>query len=123
MEFYTMKSVSPKKLEKVISTNDTVIVQVGSDRCVPCRQQELEFDMYSETFGNEKLTIVKVDVDDHPEIIKKLDLKWAFPVVSVFRNGSPQPLIDSMRSSSKIDRAIYGHKEGRVIGLLQKLSL
>lgn len=72
-----------KALEKF--GNDQVIVDFWATWCGPCRMMEPILD---EVDSQDKVTVVKVDVDENPELAQEL-LIQSIPTMMFFKNAYP----------------------------------
>lgn len=80
----TLKVVTEKNFDlEVKSVEGIVMVELGADWCGPCKVLEPVLDQVA-AVGTFK--VVKVDVDDSPEIAKEFGVRGV-PTVLVFKNG------------------------------------
>jgi thioredoxin 1 len=70
--------------EQLISQSDIpVIVEFYADWCGPCRKLG---PVLQEKLKTKKFKLIKVNVDDHPELAQKY-VKSAIPFTILFKNG------------------------------------
>lgn len=115
----SMRSIHPKKLKNLINNTKVVVVQWGTDRCIPCRNQEQSLDDLHDVLQIGKsghlspndVALVKVDIDRYPNAIKTFNVPDAFPAVTIFKSGHPQPFVDtSFGHTSEAKNVIHGQK-------------
>lgn len=63
--------------------NGVNLVELGADWCGPCKIFESILEELSEEID---YTIIKVDVDEYPEVAKKYKLR-SVPILLIFKNG------------------------------------
>ncbi len=113
---FNVKTTTPKKLAKLIHTAKVVVVQWGTDRCIPCRNQEHSIDVFRDSLGIGKksklrptdIEMVKIDIDTHPTPTKDFVVPDVYPAVTIFKNGLPQPFI----VNGKKTELVYGQRTG-----------
>lgn len=60
------------------------LIDFGAPWCAPCRSQEPILEKLAERYG-ERATIAALNVDDHPDLAAKLDIK-SIPTLIVYTN-------------------------------------
>jgi hypothetical protein len=98
-----VKEIAPKKIPRLIKNTDVVVVQWGSERCLPCRKQEKVLDAACGKFGSKNVTCVKVDVDAFPKAAGAFHIQPIYPAVSIFKNGNAQPFIDTVLEGKRTE--------------------
>ena len=76
--------VSPRFLN-IINSNKLVLVDFYADWCIPCKQIPPILKQVKDEL-DEKLRIVKVNVDKYPVIATKYQIK-SLPTVLIFKKG------------------------------------
>ena len=74
-----------QEFDNILAQNDTVLVDFFATWCGPCRMLMPLLDKVSEKL--EDLLIIKVDVDQFPELASTYSLS-AIPHLVLFRNGA-----------------------------------
>jgi thioredoxin 1 len=69
---------------KVLESNVPVLVDFYADWCGPCRRLAPVLDQIARDTPNAR--VVKVDIDDHPQLAQKYGVR-SIPNVMVFKNG------------------------------------
>lgn len=72
--------------EKISRSSGIRVVDFGADWCAPCRALEPVLFELSEILKG-KVEIYKVDIDKHPEIAAKFNIR-SLPTVIIFKNGA-----------------------------------
>lgn len=72
--------------EKLIDTNGTPIFAYFSAKwCTPCQAVIPSINLLEQEFHN-KLHVIKIDIDQHPDIAEKYDVKFV-PILILFYKG------------------------------------
>jgi thioredoxin 1 len=88
--------------EEVLNSKDTIMVDFWAEWCGPCRAVSPILDAIAAEHS-EKIKIVKVNVDDNPQLAIKYQIT-SIPAMKVFRNGEvvktvigakPKPAIEA----------------------------
>lgn len=74
-------------LERLLDSNETVLVEFGAAWCGPCRMFEPHLTKFAES--RDDLTVVKIDVDDDDEFMVEYGIQ-SVPQVMLFENGEYQ---------------------------------
>ena len=72
------------ELQTIIKSNPKVIVDFFAKWCGPCRKLTPQLESLSSS--NKSVTLVKVNVDNHSQLVKQYKVK-ALPTVFFFKNG------------------------------------
>lgn len=123
-----MRSINPKKLKKMIQDTNVLVVQWGTDRCIPCRNQEKMLDDLNKDLDlgkknrltKKNIDFVKVDIDKYPSAMKDFKVKDVYPSLTVFKNGANQPFKDSF--SGKTDNVVYGQRNNIKMFVIKTLK-
>ena len=78
------KFVNSNKLARLLGKNTLVVAQYTATWCGPCRVVSPLIDKLAVEYGD-RVEIVKIDVDENPDVAKKYDLR-SIPAVLVFRD-------------------------------------
>ncbi len=74
-----------EELEKVLLNNSLTLVDFYASWCAPCKMQTPVLVEFNKEMA-EKVKIVKVDVDQNPEIANKYSVQ-SIPTLILFQNG------------------------------------
>jgi len=80
------KRVTLEAFQKILASNDYVLVNYGSNYCAPCKKVAPILD----SLQNEStdLKIVKIEIDVNPDIIKENEIK-TIPTTILYKSGNP----------------------------------
>jgi len=70
---------------EVLSPSAPVLVEFGAEWCGPCRSLEPSLDKLAAAYEG-KLKVVKVDVDDHPDVSDHFGIT-GIPHLMIFKDG------------------------------------
>lgn len=73
------------ELQSIIKSNPKVIVDFFAKWCGPCRKLTPQLESLSSS--NKSVTLVKVNVDNHSQLVKQYKVK-TLPTVFFFKNGA-----------------------------------
>lgn len=80
------KAISDASFEAdVLQSDKPVLVDFWAEWCGPCRQIAPALEELSEELGD-KVTIVKLNIMDNPEVAGKLGVQ-SIPLLKLFKNG------------------------------------
>jgi len=71
--------------EQILNQQGIALVDFYADWCGPCRELSPTIAKLAETYSD-RVTVVKVNVDDHPELAQKFGVR-GIPAVLIFKNG------------------------------------
>jgi thioredoxin 1 len=101
-----IKNATDQTIDKEINESNVVLVDFWAPWCGPCKQlSPILEDLDKE--ASQKLTIVKVNVDEEPETPSKYGI-MGIPTMVVFKNGSP------------IDKMVGFHSKDKIKATLEK---
>jgi len=96
-----MKKVTDASFEAdVLKSEKPVLVDYWAEWCGPCRQVAPVLEAILAEHGD-KLDIVKLNVDDNPEVTRKYGI-LNIPTLGVFHNGEVVKELVGARSKSKL---------------------
>ena len=72
--------------KKIITDNQTVLVDIGSQYCCACKKVKPILETIKTQYGT-NLKIVEIDLEDNPQVIADLKTVQAFPTILLYRNG------------------------------------
>ena len=86
--FYSnLKSkLSLAELNKIIADNKTVLVDIGSKYCAPCKKVKPVLEDIRSEYGS-NLKIVEIELEDSPQVIADLKTVKIFPTLILYQNG------------------------------------
>ncbi|MCI9846693.1 thioredoxin domain-containing protein [Flavobacterium pectinovorum] len=71
---------------KIITDNNTVLVDIGSKYCAPCKKVKPVLETIKAEYG-EKVKIVEIELEESPQIIADLKTVKIFPTLILYQNG------------------------------------
>jgi len=86
--FYSnLKSkLSLTEFNKIIAANKTVLVDIGSKYCAPCKKVKPILETIRSEYGT-NLKIVEIELEDSPQVIADLKTVKVFPTLILYENG------------------------------------
>ncbi len=86
--FYSnLKSkLSLAEFNKIIAENKTVLVDIGSKYCAPCKKVKPVLENIRSEYSN-NLKIVEIELEDSPQVIADLKTVKVFPTLILYQNG------------------------------------
>lgn len=72
---------------QIVSEREAVLIDFGSPYCGPCRAAEPALEQLERDLGD-RVTVAKMNVDDHPGLAGKLGI-MGVPTFVLFRGGEP----------------------------------
>lgn len=86
--FYTnLKSkLSLEEYQKIIANNTTVLVDIGSRYCGPCKKVKPVLEAIRTQYGND-IKIVEIDLEESPQVIADLKTVKVFPTLILYQKG------------------------------------
>lgn len=78
--------LSLAEYNKIISDNNTVLVDIGSKYCAPCKKVKPILETIRAQYG-EDLKIVEIELEDSPQVIADLKTVKIFPTLLLYRKG------------------------------------
>ncbi len=94
-----IKIESKDHLDQIINDNERVIVDFYAEWCGPCKVVLPLLEELSGLVGD-KFTMVKVDINDHPELTTQYNVR-TIPTLISFKSGSQIEV--KTGSSTKVD--------------------
>lgn len=86
--FYSnLKSkLSLAEFNKIIAENKTVLVDIGSKYCGPCKKVKPILETIRSEYGS-NLKILEIELEDSPQVIADLKTVKVFPTLILYENG------------------------------------
>lgn len=84
--------------DRLIANNERVLVDFYADWCGPCQLMASTVD---ELAAESAANVVKVDVEDHPQLSARYDIK-KIPTFLVFENGAIEERLVGMQSKEAL---------------------
>lgn len=86
--FYSnLKSkLSLAEFNKIIADNKTVLVDIGSKYCAPCKKVKPILETIRSEYGT-NLKILEIELEDSPQVIADLKTVRVFPTLILYENG------------------------------------
>lgn len=86
--FYTnsKSKLTLAEYKKIISDNNTVLVDIGSRYCGACKKVKPVLETIKTQYG-ENLKIVEIDLEDNPQVIADLKTVHVFPTLILYKGG------------------------------------
>lgn len=78
--------LSVAEYKKIISHNNTVLVDIGSRYCSACKKVKPVLETIRAQYG-ENLKIVEIDLEENPQLIADLKTVKVFPTLILYRKG------------------------------------
>ncbi|MDQ6604218.1 MAG: thioredoxin [Chloroflexota bacterium] len=93
--------------QHVVNAKGPVLVDFWAPWCGPCRMVAPILDQISDELG-EKITIVKVNVDENQQIAGNLGI-MSIPTLMLYKGGKPVETIIGFQPKNKLMEKIQGH--------------
>ncbi|OOV19293.1 thioredoxin domain-containing protein [Flavobacterium sp. LM4] len=71
---------------KIIADNNTVLVDIGSKYCAPCKKVKPVLETIKAEYGD-KVKIVEIELEESPQVIADLKTVKVFPTLILYQNG------------------------------------
>lgn len=85
---------------EVLNSKVPVLVEFGATWCGPCKRQLPILETLSVEFAD-KLKVVKIDIDDNPNLSNKFGVK-SVPTLMTFKNGEKLDVKSGLASANDI---------------------
>jgi rhodanese-related sulfurtransferase len=78
--------LSLAEYSKVVTDNNTVLVDIGSRYCGACKKVKPVLETIKAQYGD-NVKIVEIDLEDNPQVIADLKTVKVFPTLILYQNG------------------------------------
>lgn len=78
--------LSLTEYNKIIADNNTVLVDIGSKYCAPCKKVKPILETIRAQYGS-NLKIVEIELEDSPQVIADLKTINVFPTLLLYKKG------------------------------------
>ncbi|MCV9926058.1 thioredoxin domain-containing protein [Flavobacterium sp. LS1R49] len=78
--------LSIAEYNKIIADNNSVLVDIGSQYCAPCKKVKPILETIKAQYGD-NLKIVEIDLEDNPQVIADLKTIKVFPTLILYQKG------------------------------------
>ena len=95
------------EFEKILSENTLVMVDFFATWCGPCQMFSPIVEQVEDKYDGD-LTVVKVDIDENPDIAEKYTIQ-SVPTTILFKNGEVVERVSGMLSLSQCSDLIEKH--------------
>ncbi|HCX63929.1 MAG TPA: thioredoxin [Eubacteriaceae bacterium] len=103
-----MQEVMDMNFEEEVLKNDTpVLVDFWAPWCGPCKMVAPVMEQLHEEYDG-KLKVVKVNVDENPEISQALQIT-SIPAIVLFSEGQPKDAVVGFRPKEAFDQMLAKH--------------
>lgn len=96
---------------QIVEEREAVLVNFSSPNCGPCRAAEPALEQLELDMGN-RLTVAKMNVNDHPGLAGKLGVMGT-PTFVLFRGGEPVAKAVGFRSKGALIGTVRGWLDGK----------
>jgi len=88
----------------VLDSKRPVIVDIWAPWCQPCKQMDKDLAEIEATYAG-RVTIVKVNADNNPQLVSSLEIK-SVPTLLFYHNGSaaPRSIVGAVSSKQIVSR-------------------
>ena len=90
--------------EKVIQSQEPVIIDFYADWCGPCKMMSPIIDEIAEELGK-KATVGKINVDENPDLAMEYSV-MSIPTVIIFKSGKVSKTFVGVRGKEEIMQAL-----------------
>ena len=100
-----VKSIKEKDfMNEVLASREPIIVDLWAPWCQPCKAIDKELAEVEKQYGD-KVTVVKVNIDENPAIVKNLEIRTV-PTILFYagRNAAPVSISGAATSRQIVGR-------------------
>lgn len=99
-----MTQINSERLNELLSTKNVVFVDFKADWCRPCHYLSTQLGTIVDKYSD-KVTFVKVDVEDETELATKYEIR-SIPTVLIFKDGEIAFRSVGMKSNNEFEDAL-----------------
>jgi thioredoxin-like negative regulator of GroEL len=100
---YQNQQLSKEDLKNIVPEKGPVLIEVGADWCIPCRQMEPLLNKIK--VEHPELTLIKLDADNQQELLKQLKVRL-IPAFIAYIDGKQVWKAEGMVTEQKLKRKL-----------------
>ena len=96
-----MKTILESDYAELLRKKETVLIAFSASWCVPCKEMARLLESMEDAY-TDRITFVKMDVEDCPNVSEELGIK-SVPTLVVVKDGDPSAFLIGMKRKDQID--------------------